>query len=1097
MSEINLSHSQAGIIGDNAHVEGGIYQTTIYEGVGPISAGTLLQACQAQVRSMIHAARQKYDPELYINRAIEQDLRRFFDTPLVEDDPNCFLIVAPAGSGKTNLLCHLARQYVESQPALLLMGGNTYISSSTGLLGAIQAELEAVGTDVTFRSAGDSLHYLHGLATEIGRDTLLFLDAINEHDQPAEMRKAVEDLLRKTHGKRIKLVVTCRDYYWEFFKSGFGKAATVNGLSVDEDETDAQEEGFNLFTVDEHKKALDLYLKHYKIKGRLVGRAAEQCRSPLLLRFFCEAYQNERIDKFDDIRLKELFDLYWERKIDSVADQMITQDKEHFPVESKKELKKEVGNYLLDVAAYMLHHNVRIMTVSEMSHAAQSSTQCNNSHLFYVKIRGELIILEEKQHKEDQGEENCVVFVYEEFMEYVMARSLIRDWERARLNREGILSSVEKLTEKYTEFAQILGVMVYLAVMLRGDRDLALWRSLLRKGRHWDQVILESIRKLKKDKLDERVYDVLGEMLSVRDRNTQRKVLDVLEIEEISQGMPQSMANTIFLFLKDGPGEILWQPAIRLLGQIWDLPGLAQLGDLRYTNRLASIDTVTQHLGKNDNIIYPLIIALKYDKVSQVREKIAEALGRIDDQRVREPMIAALKRDKSWKVREKVVEMLSRLGDWQAIELLITTLEHDESPRVREAAAQGFASVGDPQQVTEVLIAKLESDRDGQVREKVVELLMRHGDQRAVEPLIAAVRDPEVAVRYQAIKGLGILGDKKAVKPLLDLLLADSISISDRISRPKTSQGDKLPASAPKNERYVPFKWENTQLKCQAAISLGMLNDERAILPLINLLMTGDSELVQCASQALGVFWCVPALAQLGRDFWHDWQKVSGLLRRLSAEQTAKLLIALIKNDNPDTRYKAALKLKQLEAACALQPFVETLKDSDWRMQETAAQALGTLGNKWAVGKLISILRDETSHWRVRCAAADSLGKLGDTKAVKSLIGAFDSRHLRVQKSAIRALVELCGNPEARSCVLQHLNKSWQLANWPQLMEGNYRDRMKAIRLLSSLTDSLIVVPLVLGLEDRSKNVQLTAANVLKTTKSILVAKLLSQYGYE
>ena len=34
----------------------------------------------------------------------------------------------------------------------------------------------------------------------------------------------------------------------------------------------------------------------------------EQCRHPLLLRFFCEAYRGQEIGDIEDIRLKELFD---------------------------------------------------------------------------------------------------------------------------------------------------------------------------------------------------------------------------------------------------------------------------------------------------------------------------------------------------------------------------------------------------------------------------------------------------------------------------------------------------------------------------------------------------------------------------------------------------------------------------------------------------------------------------------------------------------------------------------------------------------------------------------------------------------------------
>lgn len=86
---------------------------------------------------------------------------------------------------------------------------------------------------MNFRSAEDCLHTLHRVAEETGRDALIIRDAINEHDRPIEMRKAAEDLLRKTRSRRVKLVITCRDFYWGVFKGEFWKDAMVNPLPAE------------------------------------------------------------------------------------------------------------------------------------------------------------------------------------------------------------------------------------------------------------------------------------------------------------------------------------------------------------------------------------------------------------------------------------------------------------------------------------------------------------------------------------------------------------------------------------------------------------------------------------------------------------------------------------------------------------------------------------------------------------------------------------------------------------------------------------------------------------------------------------------------
>ena len=481
-------------------------QAIIYEGDKPVSIGDMLSAGQAQVASVLYDVRHKFESRLYVERAIEKELNAFFDVSSDSIRSNCYLLVAPAGSGKTNLLCNIAMERAAQQPTLLLLGGSLYLSGTTGLLGGIRAELEEANRDVKFRSDGDSLHTLDRLGEELNRDTLLLLDAINEYDHPAEMRKALQDILRKTLGKRIKLLVTCRDYYWGLFKGEFWDGATVNALPGDDEEDGEEESGFKHFSVGEHEQALALYLDRYEIVGRPVGNAAEQCRHPLLLRFFCEAYSGQDIGRIEDIRLKELFDRYWDQKLVSIADRAIKQGDERL----QAGLTREVSEYLLNIAAYMLHNNVRAIPLAAISRATKRNEKYDDPRSLYGRIRDEFIILEEK----DVGKGKRLLqvgFVYEEFMEYVMARSLIVDWDRRGLDEEGILAEIEQLTQKYDEFVQILGVMVYLALMLKEDRDLAFWTLLVDKGEQWQKVVFEAFRKLPEEQLDIIVFEVLEE----------------------------------------------------------------------------------------------------------------------------------------------------------------------------------------------------------------------------------------------------------------------------------------------------------------------------------------------------------------------------------------------------------------------------------------------------------------------------------------------------------------------------------------------------------------------------------------------------------
>jgi hypothetical protein len=618
----------------------------------PEPLNTIHAACQAQVQSALHDVRRKYDPELYVNRTIERELNKFFDTPLNDTGPNCFLIVAPAGSGKTNLLCELASMRVQQQAVLLLLGGNIYLGGSTGLLEAVKTELQAASKKINFHSAEESLHALHQIAEVIDHDALLFLDAVNEYERPAAMKKALQDLLRKTRGKRIKLVITCRDYYWGLFKGEFWEAATVNRLPSEDDEGELYR-----FASGEYEQALNAYLTHprYQITGRPVGDAAEQCRHPLLLRFFCEAYRGQDIGEVEDIRLKELFDRYWCQKLESIAKLMSGQDETRLP----KGLAAELGDYLLNIAFYMLHNNVRAVPLRQFSQATKRKERYDDLHSFYGRIRDEFIILEEKVHERGHHRILRVAFVYEEFMEYVMARSLMREWDKADLDEKGILFEIEKLTKKYKEFAQIFGVMVYLALMLREEYGLALWSLLLDQGEQWQKAVFEAFRKLPEDQLDARVFKVLLRMLDKDDEDILKMVLDTLKLNRIGRRAPEFVATSVRKLATHERESIRRRVALAL----GNFPGdqncfvLVRL----LTDPIKSVRHNAETVLKQDRktAIPPLIAALK-DEDRSVRQSAAEALGQLKDTRAVEPLIGVLE-DENSKVRHAAI---GALGQW-------------------------------------------------------------------------------------------------------------------------------------------------------------------------------------------------------------------------------------------------------------------------------------------------------------------------------------------------------------------------------------------------------------------------------------------------
>lgn len=179
------------------------------------------------------------------------------------------------------------------------------------------------------------------------------------------------------------------------------------------------------------------------------------------------------------------------------------------------------------------------------------------------------------------------------------------------------------------------------------------------------------------------------------------------------------------------------------------------------------------------------------DAALHVQEAASAILASIADARVFEPLVAALG-SHDWIVRMHAAKALGRIGDSEAVAALMPLLQ-DKVKAVREEASGALAAIGgaavtalvhalqhddwlvrlhavealgklkSPDAVDPLLRA-LFNDRDSSVREDVVRALGAIGDARAVDYLVAAMKEP--SLRLLAVEALGHIGDPRTV-PLL------------------------------------------------------------------------------------------------------------------------------------------------------------------------------------------------------------------------------------------------------------------------------------------------------------------------------------------
>ncbi len=137
-------------------------------------------------------------------------------------------------------------------------------------------------------------------------------------------------------------------------------------------------------------------------------------------------------------------------------------------------------------------------------------------------------------------------------------------------------------------------------------------------------------------------------------------------------------------------------------------------------------------------------------------------------ERTNAQLIAALN-NPDWRIRREAVRSLTELGAKDALEPLIKVLKDEtEIDHVRRFAAEGLASFGDEKAIEPLLEAS--AHKSHRIRQGAIWGLSQFDTKRLLNFFIGLVKDQDSEVQALAIQALIRIGDKQAVKPLLDLL---------------------------------------------------------------------------------------------------------------------------------------------------------------------------------------------------------------------------------------------------------------------------------------------------------------------------------------
>lgn len=465
---------------------------------------------------------QKFVRDVYFPRqGTEDKLRKF----IRQSEYRCFVVVGPAGTGKTNLLCRFAQILQDERDSFVpLLLASTDLDLD--LQSIEQAILDQANAGVEEGNRNHGIEHLSSLLEVENAHLIVILDAINEMvgtNAFQRFNRQFDRLLGQVLAldAPIFFVLSCRQEPWSQFGSSFwvndqvwrpegsrpGSAGRATHLlkNFDESEVDS---------------VIERYFAWYAIEGRLLGTARRNCCDPLMLRYLCAAYTRrspgDKVTPADEIepfklgvlsslRRKEAFDHFVENRTEHMASAALA------ALGSRDDdlVYETTTRYLITVAYAMYLKKRPYIKVEEVIQVARDLGHPDrlladkSAHHFLSDPRSVFFRLVDEGVILSKRDRDTYSFVFEAYFEFSLGRYIVLhrwpdlsggeiDPERIEEDFELLLREHEKLSEEDT-FNNLFGAMQFALLVVDQPRKRTRQERLY--GRHPD-LFLKLVRRM-------------------------------------------------------------------------------------------------------------------------------------------------------------------------------------------------------------------------------------------------------------------------------------------------------------------------------------------------------------------------------------------------------------------------------------------------------------------------------------------------------------------------------------------------------------------------------------------------------------------------
>ena len=323
-----------------------------------------------------------------------------------------------------------------------------------------------------------------------------------------------------------------------------------------------------------------------------------------------------------------------------------------------------------------------------------------------------------------------------------------------------------------------------------------------------------------------------------------------------------------------------------------------------------------------------------------------------------------------------------------AVQPLIKTF-NDTDHLVRDTAAWALVEIGGP---SEGPTMEALNDPEPTIREQAANVLEQLGAASANDRMLQLLNDPDLKIRMAAAGFFGRTKDERAINPLIAMFSEQDQNLRDQASFALSSY--RTPQA--RKALLASLNSKDKQVRSCAARALAQSKTPEAIPELLKALKDPNEVIRREAADSL--YWShdrrvvqalIDSLAHDKAD--HVQGAVSRALSMLNDPRAVVPLIRLLKDDDPDVRFRAAFAISHSKDPRIISPLIALLSDSDRSSRYSAAKALGESGDRRAVGPLIAAMNDPDKE--VEGAAIEALGQIGDPRALDTLIARLGRRN--------------------------------------------------------------------------------------------------------